>query len=98
MIKNFTEENFSEAMKGNVIVDFYADWCSPCRSMSRVIEDFDRAHPEILLAKVNIDTSPELAQRYGIKSIPTIAFLHDGEVKKMNVGAMSMRALEEAIF
>ncbi|MBQ8207607.1 MAG: thioredoxin family protein [Clostridia bacterium] len=97
MIKHFDEKNFDEALSGNVIVDFYADWCAPCRTMSRVIEDFDRAHPEVLFAKVNIDTAPALAERYGVKSIPTLAFLRNGEVEKMNVGVMTMRALEEEV-
>ena len=97
MIKNLNNKSFDEALSGSVIVDFYAEWCSPCRSMSRVLEDFDRAHPEMLIAKVNIDESPELAERYGVRSEPTIALLREGDVEKMNVGVMTMRALEEAV-
>lgn len=97
MIKHFDEKNFEQAMSGSVIVDFYADWCAPCRTMSRVIEDFDRAHPEVVFGKVNIDESPSLAERYGVKSIPTLVFLNNGEVEKHNVGVMTMRALEEEI-
>ena len=97
MIKNLNNKSFDEALSGSVIVDFYAEWCSPCRSLSRVLEALDRAHPEMLIAKVNIDESPELAERYGVRSVPTIALLREGDVEKMNVGVMTMRALEEAV-
>ena len=98
MIKTFDENNFEEVFKGKALVDFYAEWCGPCKTMSRMIEDFDRAHPDILVAKVDIDRSPSLAERYGVKSIPTLAFMQDGEIEKINVGVMTMRALEEQMF
>ena len=95
MIKHLDEKNFEKELENVALVDFYADWCGPCRTMSRIIEDFDRAHPEVIVAKVNIDESPALAERFGVKSIPTLAFFKGGEVESVNVGVMSMRSIEE---
>ena len=81
-----------------VLVDFYADWCAPCRAIAPAVDavagDFEgRAH----VAKVNVDDSPDLAARYGIRGIPTLLVFKNGEAKESLVGAVGKPALVEAL-
>jgi thioredoxin 1 len=80
------------------LVDFYADWCGPCRAMASVVEelasDFEgRAN----VVKVNVDESPELATRYGVQSIPTFIVVRDGKATQRLIGVQSKRALATAV-
>ena len=70
-----------------VLLDFYADWCGPCRMMAPVVEQIANERSDILVGKVNVDEEPELAQRFGVFSIPTIVALKDGAVVDQSVGA-----------
>ena len=70
-----------------VLLDFYADWCGPCRMVSPVVDEIAKEHPEYLIAKVNIDSEPELAKQFGVYSIPTLVVLRDGSVSARSVGA-----------
>lgn len=80
MIKYLEKENdFDEIIKGHVLVDFYADWCGPCKRLMTILEEIN----EIDILKVNVDMFPDIAKRYGIMSIPTlILFENCSEVKK----------------
>ena len=69
------------------LLDFYADWCGPCRMMAPVVEQIANERSDILVGKVNVDEEPELAQRFGVFSIPTIVALKDGAVVNQSVGA-----------
>ena len=70
-----------------VLLDFYADWCGPCRMMAPIVEQIANERSDILVGKVNVDEEPELAQRFGVFSIPTIVALKDGAVVDQSVGA-----------
>jgi thioredoxin 1 len=71
-----------------VVVDFWAIWCKPCRAVAPELDKLAEEHPEIRLVKVNTDEEPELAQRYGVMSIPTIILFRDGEPVAGVAGAM----------
>lgn len=81
-----------------VIVDFWAEWCGPCHAVSPVLERIAEERPdELKLVKVNIDEQPELAQRFGIASIPTMILFEDGEPKKAAIGAQPKTSLERQL-
>ena len=79
------------------IVDFYADWCPPCRMIAPVLDELAKENPDIYIYKVNIDNSPEIAQAYNVVSIPTLLFIPmEGEPKR-EVGAMAKGQFEKNI-
>ena len=81
-----------------VIVDFWAEWCGPCRAVSPVLDEIAAEREgELRLVKVNIDEEPELAQRYGVMSIPTILLFKDGEPAAGAIGAQPKRMLERSL-
>lgn len=83
---------------GVLVVDFYADWCMPCKMMAPVIDklaaDYDG---RLKVVKVNTDESPEAAEQYGVQSIPTIVVLKDGAVQSTTIGVQPYDALAEAV-
>jgi len=81
-----------------VLVDFWAEWCGPCRMMNPILEEFAGAHGEqVKVVKLNVDENPKAAARFKVLSIPTMLVFQDGEVVKQMVGAMSKTRLEEAM-
>jgi thioredoxin 1 len=86
------EKSYDEALvaaEGVMMVDFWAEWCGPCRAVAPVLEDLARSsNGAVTLAKVNVDENPGLAARYGIRSIPTVLFVKDGKVRDQLVGAV----------
>ncbi|MDA3731114.1 thioredoxin [Niameybacter massiliensis] len=97
----FTDENFQqEALESNipVIVDFYADWCGPCKMMAPIIDELATQYEgKIKIGKVNTDESRAVASKYNIMSIPTILFIKDGQVVETTVGALPKQVLEQKI-
>ena len=101
MATEVTKETFERDVLGSeqpVIVDFWAEWCAPCRLVAPVLDRIvEEWAGELRLVKVNIDEQPEIARRYGIQSIPTIVLFEDAEPKAAAVGAQPKRALERAL-
>ncbi len=93
MIKYLEKEKLDDVIKEGIwIVDFYADWCGPCKMLGPVLETVDAN-----ILKINVDTHEELSVQYGIMSIPTICFFKDGELKQKVVGFRNKDEIEQIL-
>ncbi len=83
------EENYKSLKSGDkpLLLDFYADWCGPCRMVAPIIEEIAAEHPEIAVGKVNVDSEAGLAREFSVYSIPTLVVVKDGKVVGKAVGA-----------
>jgi thioredoxin 1 len=90
-INNLTDASFDEeigAAEQAVIVDFWAEWCGPCKMISPILDEIAAEHPDKLrVAKLNVDDNPDTARRFGVMSIPTLIVFNDGQPAKRVVGA-----------
>ena len=93
MIKVLESDFEKEIRDGKVLVDFYADWCGPCRMMSEVLEEIENVN----ILKVNVDKFPKIAQMYGVMSIPTLLLFQNGKIVKSNVGFIDYESLLDFI-
>jgi len=96
-----TEQNFKdEVLKSDkkVLVDFYANWCGPCKMMSPIVESIaDELGDAVKVGKVNVDDCPELAEEYGIMSIPTLLIIKNGEIEHKHIGVTDKSNLLEEL-
>lgn len=101
MAFEFTDANFQESAIDSdklVVVDFWAEWCGPCRLVSPIIDELSQDYDgKAVIGKVNVDSNAGVASKYGVRSIPTIIFLKNGEVVDKQVGATTKAALEQKI-
>lgn len=95
MIKHLNNgEELSEVIGNNLyLVDFYADWCGPCKMLAPILEELDG----IEILKVNVDEHPDLAAKYGIMSIPTLLFFKDGKEIKKEIGFRNLEEIKSII-
>lgn len=98
-VKKVNLQQFEALIKGEkpVLVDFYADWCGPCRMLAPVVAEIAAEHPELEVCKVNVDEEGALAMRFGISSIPFLGLLRDGELKASSLGYRSKAELLSAL-
>lgn len=98
-VEHVNAQRFAELLQGEkpVLLDFYADWCGPCRMLAPVVEQIAAEHPEMVVGKVNVDEEGALAAQFGISSIPFVALLRDGKVVATSLGYRTKEALLEAL-
>lgn len=100
MAKEFTDANFDELLSSNkvVVADFWATWCGPCKAMGPSIDDLSAEYEgRALIGKVDVEENNDLAEKYAIRSVPTIIFFKDGEMVDKQVGAVPKAVLESKI-
>ena len=89
-VMNITKNNFQEEVINSekpVLLDFWAEWCGPCRMMSPVVDEIAEGRADIKVGKSNVDAQQELAAKFGIMSIPTLVVMKDGKIVNQSVGA-----------
>ncbi len=95
-----TEANFEEQVLHSeqpVLVDFYADWCGPCKMLAPIVEQIATERADLKVAKVNVDEQPHLAERYRVRGIPYLALFEGGQLRKQVVGYQPKGALEASL-
>ena len=88
-VLSINKNNFEELKSSEkpVLLDFFAEWCGPCRMVSPIVDEIANEHPEYLVAKINVDEQPELAAEFGVMSIPTLVVMKDGKIVNQSAGA-----------
>ncbi|MCI8549333.1 MAG: thioredoxin [Lachnospiraceae bacterium] len=83
------KNNFNSVKNSSkpVLLDFYADWCGPCRMVSPIVDEIAKENPQYLVGKINVDKEPELAQAFSVLSIPTLAVIKNGQITSQSAGA-----------
>ena len=93
-----TEQNFELSVSTGVsLVDFWAEWCGPCRMVSPIVDEIAQEETAVKVGKINVDENPELAQKFGVMSIPTLIVIKDGKVVERAVGARPKAAIKEML-
>ena len=101
MALNITEENFDELVLNSekpVLLDFWAEWCGPCRMISPIIDElYTEFEGKAVIGKVNVDEAASISSKYGIRNIPTLLFIKSGEVVDKHVGSASKEDLSQKL-
>ena len=93
-VQKLNQNNFNNAIaNGTTLVDFYADWCGPCRMVSPIVDEIAEERSDITVGKVNVDDENAHAMKYGVMSIPTLIVFKDGQEKTRIVGARPKSAI-----
>ncbi|MCL5094615.1 MAG: thioredoxin [Candidatus Marsarchaeota archaeon] len=99
-VKEINEKNFEqEVLKSDtpVVIDFWAEWCGPCRMFSPIFDELSEDYKDVKFMKLNVDNNEEIARRYNIMSIPTTMIFKDGKIKGMMIGAVPKNNIKKFI-
>ena len=80
-----------------VLVDFYAEWCGPCKQLGPLLEEFSHEHPEVRVVKVNVDDNAALTRRYGVSAMPTLLVIRGGQEKDRSVGLVNKEKIRQMV-
>ena len=98
---NFTDSNFADQVLANslpVVVDFWAEWCGPCKMLTPIIDEIGKdLAGSVVIGKLNVDENPEVAGRYGVTSLPSLLFIKGGQVVEQHTGLLAAKPLREKI-
>jgi thioredoxin 1 len=100
MVKNITDKEFEHLLSSSqkpIVVDFWAQWCGPCRQLGPVVDELAEEMTEVEFVKINIDDNPDTPSKFGVRGIPTLILFNDGKQKAVKVGALPKSALKEWI-
>lgn len=100
MINKFEANNFDQEVMNSpqpVMVDFWAPWCTYCRALEPVLEEFAQDTPDLKIGKVNVDEEPELARQFNIRTIPTVLVIQNGKILEKKVAPAEVEDLEEMV-
>lgn len=99
MVNEFTNSNFDSFTNSNnlVVIDFWAEWCGPCRLIAPIIHELAEEYKDVVFGKVDVDQENELAVKFGIRNIPTVIFMKNGQVVDKIVGAVPKAKFVEKI-
>ena len=99
-ITDLSTATFDETVNGSskpVVVDFWAEWCGPCKKIAPILEEIASERDDVSIAKINVDDNPDIAMKFNVMSIPTMIVFNDGEVAGRVTGALSKGALLQEI-
>lgn len=93
------EKNWEEEIStpGIIVVDFFADWCGPCKSLARTLEELSEELDSVKFVKINVEDCDSAAEKFGIRNIPTLIIFKDGEMKKKSVGSIPKDKIKQLI-
>jgi len=98
MVRELNTDNFANTIASGVcLVDFWADWCGPCRMLAPTIDEIAKENMDISVGKLNVDEHPELAGKFNVMSIPTLLFFKDGQMKDQSVGVVSKNVIQRKL-
>ena len=95
-----TDQNFDEVISGAerpLLIDFYADWCGPCRMLAPIVSQIAEERDDIIVGKVNVDENPVLSAKFGVMSIPMLAVIKNGEVTAQKIGYCDKETIESML-
>ncbi len=98
-VVSVNKANFEQIINTDkpVLIDFYADWCGPCRMVSPLVDEISEENPQYTVGKINVDNEPELAQAFAVSSIPMLVVIKNGKITNQAVGAMPKEKILELI-
>jgi len=99
MVETITNTNIDSVLENNkiAVIDFWAEWCGPCRMLNPIVSGVAEKNNDVLIGKVNVDENSDLSVKYGVRNIPTLVFLKEGKVAKKLIGISSAVQIQKEI-